>query len=388
MSFTTRCHMQLIKFLRKLKKRFIRYEPSVEVIISKEKLVSNLKEYQKQYPKLSFAPVLKSNAYGHGLVPVAKILEKENIAFFVVDSLYEAMVLRSEGIKSEVLIIGYVNSENIRNAKLSGIVFTVISLEQLQEIAKVKLPKLRIHLKIDTGMHRQGILLNQIEEAIKIIKTNTFIELKGICSHFADADSSGEMFTKLQIQQWEKAVNLFKNNFQTIKYYHLTNTAGIFYSHQAYCNVARLGIGLYGINTSSFVKLNLKPVLEIQSVISSIKVVPVGECVGYNATYKADKPIKVANVPVGFFEGVDIRLSSCGYFKVGGVDCPIVGRVSMNITSIDITSLPSVKLGDKVTVISSDSNDNNSVENIVRLTQTIPYEILVHIPQHLRRTVV
>ena len=131
-----------------------------------------------------------------GLVPVARILDKENIAFFVLDSLHEAMILRNEGIKSEILIIGYTQPENIKNTKLNHIAFTITSLEQLQEIAKTISSTVKIHLKIDTGMHRQGILPEQINDSINIIKTNKFLHLEGICSHFADADSIDEAFTK------------------------------------------------------------------------------------------------------------------------------------------------------------------------------------------------
>jgi alanine racemase len=149
-----------------------------------------------------------------------------------------------------------------------------------------------------------------------------------------------------------------------------------------------LGIGLYGINPSPFSKLELKPALQMQSIISSIREVPADEFVGYNITYKAEKKLKVATVPVGYFEGVDRRLSNCGYFKVNGVDCPIVGRVSMNITSIDVSGVSQIKLGDKASIMSSEKGDKNSVESIAKLSNTIAYDILVHIPQHLRHIVI
>lgn len=379
--------MKLFEFLRKIKKCLTRYHPNVEVLISKANLLNNLKEYQQQYPKLLFAPVLKSNAYGHGLVQIAQILDKEKIAFIVVDSLYEAMILRNNSIKSEILIIGYTRSENIKNTKLSRLAFTITSLEQLQKIVEIISSKIKIHLKIDTGMHRQGILFNQINEAINIIKTNKFLCLEGVCSHFADADNVDETFTKSQIEQWEKIVLLFKQNFQTIKFFHIIATTGIFYSKQIHGNVARLGIGLYGINPSPFVKLNLKPVLQMQSIISSLKTISIGEGVGYNVIYKAAQATKIATVSVGYFEGVDRRLSNCGFFKINNNYCPIIGRVSMNITSIDVSAVPNIKLDDSVTIISDQKEDKNSVENIAKLMQTIPYEILVHIPQHLRRKI-
>jgi len=126
----------------------------------------------------------------------------------------------------------------------------------------------------------------------------------------------------------------------------------------------------------------------MKSIISSVKTIQAGEYVGYGITYKAERTTLIATVPAGYFEGVDRRLSNCGFFKIGDNYCPIVGRVSMNITSIDVTSAPNIKLGDQVTIISNKRDDRNSVENIAKLTQTIPYEILIHIPQHLRRIVI
>ncbi len=335
-----------------------------------------------------FAPVLKSNAYGHGLVPVAEILDKEEIAFLVLDSLHEAMILRNNGIKSEILIIGCTQPDNILKCKLSKISFTITGLEQLEEIACRASKRTKIHLKIDTGMHRQGILPEQIDKSIEILKANNSLILEGVCSHFADADNPNDNFSRSQIRLWEKSVQIFRENFKTLKYFHIANTAGIFYSKQTYGNVARLGIGLYGINSSFVKELNLKPVLQIQSIISSVKKIKAGKQVGYNNAYRLERDSIIATVPVGYFEGVDRRLSNCGYFKIGETFCPIVGRVSMNITSIDITSVPNTKLGDKVIIISDDANDKNSAENIAKTAQTIVYEILIHISQELRRIII
>jgi alanine racemase len=375
--------MKLLKFFKKINKHFSHYSPSIEILISKTKLLENLKKYQQKYPKLLFAPVLKSNAYGHGLIEIAQILDKKNIPFFVLDSLYEAIILRKNDIESEILIIGFTKSENIKNSKLPCIIFTIISLEQLQEITKKITLTIKIHLKIDTGMHRQGILLNQINESIKIVKANKFINLEGVCSHFADANNI--TFTESQIKKWNKIVLLFKKNFQTIKYFHIFATSGIFYFKQTYGNVVRLGLGLYGINSSSLVRLNLQPILQMQSIVSSFKKIKANEHIGYNITYKTKNDSIIATIPVGYFEGVDRRLSNCGFLKINNIYCPIIGRISMNITSMDVTSIPNIKLEDKVVIISDNKNDKNSIENIASLAQTIPYEILVHIPQHLRR---
>jgi alanine racemase len=379
--------MKILRILKNIQKRLANYNPSVEILISRQKLLSNLKEYQNKYPNLLIAPVLKSNAYGHGLVPVAEILDKEKIVFFVLDSLHEAMILRRAGIKSEILVIGYTQAENIKNSKFSGIAFTITSLEQLQEAVKIISAPVKIHLKIDTGMHRQGITPEQIEEAIKIIKACKYLKLEGICSHLADADNADDNFTKGQLEKWKKIILIFKNNFSTIKYFHVLATAGAIYGNQDAGNVLRLGLGLYGIDSSPKKELNLQLVLQMRSLVSSLKKISAREAVGYNATYKIKEDAMIATVPAGYFEGVDRRLSNCGFFKIRDVFCPIAGRVSMNITSIDVTDVPEIKLNDEVILISDNKDDKNSVENIAKLAETIPWEILVHLPQHLRRKI-
>jgi alanine racemase len=379
--------MRIINFLKSVKKSFYNYGPLIEVFISKDNLIGNLNEYKNNYPTLSFAPVLKSNAYGHGLIEVAKILDREEKPFLVVDSIFEARVLRENNIKSKILVIGYVSPQSILANGLQKISFAIVGIKQLKELSKFPGRPVRIHLKIDTGMHRHGILPDEISEAIKIIKNSENIVLEGVCSHFADAGNADKSFTQKQIEVWNGAVKFLKQNFDSIKYFHTSATAGTKYSNEIEAGVARLGIGLYGTTSES--SLKLKPALKMQSVISSIKTIPEGEYVGYSLLYRTEKETKAATVPAGYFEGVDKRLSNCGYFKIENHFCPIIGRVSMNITSIDVSSVPNIKEkeGDRVILISDKTEDKNSVLNIAKTIGTIPYEILVHIPQHLKRTI-
>ena len=380
--------MKLTNTLRNIKKKFSSYSPSVEVLISKENLLHNLNVYRKLCRNRSLAPVLKSNAYGHGLVEIARILEKEDKAFFVIDSLYEAMVLRDKGIKSPLLIIGYTSPENINNCKLSNVSFTITSLDQLHLVSKLITNRKTIHLKIDTGMHRQGILPNQIDEATDIIKSSKLLHLDGVCSHLADADNTDQTFTQLQIRVWEETIRSIKSNFPDIKYFHILATAGASQPENITNNVLRLGIGLYGIDLGTKDAIGLRPVLQMQSVISSIKAIRPEEYVGYGITYKTTRKTRIATIPVGYFEGVNRKLSNQGMVKIGDIFCPIIGRVSMNITTIDVSNVPDMILGDKVIVISNNKNDPNSIINIAKMCDVIPYEILVQIPQHLRRTII
>jgi len=388
------------KLLTWLSKSRHPYEPLILVELSQNHLINNLAEFHTLAPQNSIAPVLKSNAYGHGLIEIASILErhirsKQNnfpIPFFIVDSYFEALALRSAGIKTPLLIIGYTRPETILGSTLKNVSFSVTSIETLQSIIEVD-HSLIIQLKIDTGMKRQGILPEEILRAIELLGKTKNITLEGICSHLCDADSVDAEFTTTQINAWNEIVGKFKSIFPSIQYIHLSATDGHLFQKNINSTVTRLGIGLYGItNNEPLVStLNLQPVMEIRTIITGVKEVRKGETIGYGNTFTAYKDIKVATIPVGYFEGLDRRLSNKGFVLVGPkrIACPIVGRVSMNITTIDVTAIEDAWINSDVVVISNKTEDPNSIVNIVKASQgTIPYEMVVKIPAHLKRVVV
>ncbi|MFA6554144.1 MAG: alanine racemase [Candidatus Paceibacterota bacterium] len=384
-----------------LSRRRFPYEPLIKVEISKSRLTHNLNEFKKLAPENKIAPVLKSNAYGHGLLEIANLLEseikksgimKKHLPFFVVDSYFEAVALRAKGIKTPLLIIGYTRPETILTSHLSHISYTISNLESLQAIKNCK-HTISIHLKIDTGMHRQGILPSEIDQTIQYLKNSPRVSLDGICSHLCDADNQDSKFTKNQISIWNNAVKKIKNEFPNIKYIHLSATDGHKYSPIIEANVSRLGLGLYGITEKFNAELDLQPVLEMKTIITGIKKLRQGETIGYNNTFKAERDMTVATIPVGYFEGVDRKLSNIGAIEVvhGSTNqktiCPIIGRVSMNITSIDISGISDVSIGTEVIVISNNPSNKNSIQSISKLCGTIEYERAVHIPEHLKRVI-
>lgn len=379
--------MNVFRFLKNILKPGRTYEPLIEVRVFKDAILHNLRQYQSQYPNVKFAPVLKSNAYGHGAALVAKILDKEDVAFFMVDSFYEALVLRRAEVQSKILILGYATIEQINGSNLKETSFSIIDLAQLENIAKSLIRPTHFHLKIDTGMHRQGILPQDLRKALGLIKSNPMIILEGACSHFADADSADESTTRKQIEIWNQSVKELRSHFPQIKHLHASNTAGAAYLPEVDANVARLGLGLYGFDTSPRKAMNLQPAMEVVSVITSIKSIPQGEKVGYNGTYTAQRQTKVATVPVGYNEGLDPRLSNKGFVLVHGTACPIVGRISMNMCSIDITEAGEVNLEDEVVVLSHNAEDLNSVDSIAKTCGVSRYEVPVRIAQHLRRVI-
>lgn len=379
--------MNFRRALRRLQRTLAYHEPLITVSISRENLLHNLHTYRAQYPEQLLAPVLKSNAYGHDLRLVAEILDAEDIAFFAVDSLYEARMLRKSGIRSRILVIGYVRPEYIADSAVRRTDYAITDIEQLRELASLAHRSVRIHVKLDTGMHRNGILPADLAEVIDILQSNPHLQVAGVCSHLADADNSDDSFTQGQLTTWNDSLRTLDVAFPSIEYRHLTATKGMRFAKEAGANVLRVGMGLFGYDTSPESTIELRPVLAMRSTITSIREIPIGASVGYNAAFTAMRPSRIATIPAGYYEGVERRLSNIGAFLVREHVCPIAGRMSMNMTSIDVTDAPDIQRADVVTIISRNPDEVNSIRSMARLADTTPYVILAHIPQHLRRVV-
>ncbi len=377
----------LRKILRHAKRALTRYEPLITISISKERLLHNIRTYRDTYPGMGIAPVLKSNAYGHGLVLIAELLDTEGVTFFMVDSYYEARVLRRAGIHSKIVVMGYVRPEYIASSALRDTEYAITDIEQLRSLVTLPIRKARIHLKIDTGMHRQGIMPSDLKEAIELIKHKPGLEVVGVGTHLADADNTDPEFTTKQLKVWEASLQELDAAFPTITYRHAAATKGASLSGTHPMNVIRVGMGLYGYDTATESTLSLKPVLSMHSSITSIRTIPAGDAVGYNATFVATRTSSIATVPAGYYEGIDRRLSNKGVFHVGKELVPLCGRVSMNMMSLDVTDASNAKRGDTVTLISDNPEDPNSAQAIARLAETTPYVILAHLPSHLYRRV-
>lgn len=377
---------RLITLFRKWRLRD--YTPLIEVIIHKNYLLENLHAFESAYPRMEIAPVLKSNAYGHGLLEIAEILDRENCPFFCVDSYFEASLLRIKGIRSPILVIGYTEPANLKRLPLQNTAYTIISLDHLRKIEETLSSPAAFHLKLDTGMHRQGILPKEISETITLIKKSKNIKIDGVFSHFADADSKDPTFTEKQIERWNKLVRVIRSDLSGIRYAHLAATTGSYYSKKIDAGIIRLGLGLYGYDMSPERNINLKPVLEMRTKITSVREIEKGESVGYNLTFKAQKKMKIATIPLGYYEGMDRRLGNKGFVHIEGIPCKIRGRVSMNMTSIDVSGIPEETMKKPVVAISADPKAKNSVASMARLCKTNYHEILIHIPAHLRRVVV
>jgi alanine racemase len=350
-------------------------------------LRDNMHRIQDRHPDQHVAPILKSNAYGHGLVGVARILDTEAVPFIVVDSYYEARLLRDEGIRSPLLIIGYTYDQTIYTSKLRHTAFTVTTIDQLEELAAARRSRQHtIHLKFDTGMHRQGLQPDECARARELLAQAPHLTLAGVCTHLADADNGYDSVpTMRQIERWNAIAQFWRNTYPQVPYFHVRATKGPAYTAHIDANVMRIGMGLYGARAPSADYYGLKPCMEMRTIVTGVRQIDRGEGVGYNFHYVTDVPHTIATIPVGYHEGLDARLSNTGYVLVHGQPAPIIGKISMNIATIDVSDIAGVSRGDPVVVISSRRSDPNSVESIGARCGTGPYQIVSRIPAHIRR---
>ena len=234
-------------------------------------------------------------------------------------------------------------------------------------------------------MNRQGFRAEIIEELIKYLLDHPKIQVVGVFSHLAESEIVNSDLTCMQIKTWNRLVVQFRETFKTLKYWHLANSHGFILADKIVANVGRAGIGLYGYSEDNNL-VNLKPALKMFAKIVGIKPLLAGEKLGYGGSFSALTDRRVGLIPVGYYEGIDKRLSNQGVVIVNGTRALILGRVSMNMISVDLTDVEGVKVGDLALVLGGVGE--TAVIKMAHECQTIPYEILVHLPSHLRRQLV
>ena len=349
-------------------------------------LRNNFEYFKKLHPESKICPVLKSNAYGHGLKEIAQICDGLKAPYLVVDSYYEALELKRIGIKTPLLIIGYTHPDNYKNMKFGNVAIVVLDKETIVALGNLR-KKITIHLKVDTGMHRQGIPVNELKGTLELIKKYKKLNLEGICTHLADADNSkSDIFTQKQVNIFKKALETVEKHGFEIKWRHVSATAGAGKIFGSEFNMIRMGLGLYGDSPFKDYK-KLKPVLKFKSTIIDIKNLKKGECVSYGCVFRASKAMKIGIIPAGYYEGIDRGLSNKGVIYHGKTACKIVGRVCMNLTMIDLSEAKTAKKWDSVEVIGADVVRKNSARKIAEVCKTITYVIWTHVAPTIRRKI-
>lgn len=362
-----------------------KYHPLNNITVSHKQLLANYNYLSSMNPNIQIAPVLKSNAYGHGLILVAKALDDAGAPFFCVDSLYEAYELLKAKIKTQVLIMGFIDPRSLQVKKLP-FSYAIYDTTLLDSISRYQ-PDAGIHIFVDTGMHREGIAIDDLPFLLQTIKEYPSLRVEGLMSHFAIGNAPSHPVTLLQYKTFQKTRSMFIARNIAPTWEHIAASDALISMAKKknidMGNMARVGLSLYGIGGNKNAKL--KPVLTFTTRIAQIKKINKGESVGYDATYTAKKDGVIGILPVGYHDGVDRRLSNKGSVLIDRVPCPIIGRVSMNITTVDISKVKNSFIGQEVVIYSADPQDPNTIEKAALLCNTIPYELLIHLSPTTRR---
>ena len=338
--------------------------------------------------------VVKTDAYGHGAVPIARFIEsREYLWGFATATVDEAVELRKAGIEKPILILGYTFPECYEDIVKYNIRQTVFSLDMakaLSEEAVRQNKKAYVHVKMDTGMGRIGY--QNAEKAAAdaaLMKELPLLELEGVFTHFANADTENQEFTLKQIEKFEIMVKAMEDAGVTFALKHCANSAGIIELSEQKFNLVRAGIISYGLWPSNEVKkdvVQLKPILSLKSHVVYVKEVEAGMSVSYGSTWTADEKRKIATVPIGYGDGYPRSLSNKGYVLIKGHKVPIVGRVCMDQLMVDVTEIPEeVKTGDRVTLIGQDGDFNITAEELGDLSGRFNYELVCDLGNRIPR---
>lgn len=356
-----------------------------------EKLSGNLNEGTR------LMAVVKADGYGHGSVPVARCLEPYDFCFgFAVATSEEALILRREGITKPVLILGYTFPDAFEKLSQEEVRLTVFrrdSIEPLTAAAKSAGKPVRVHVKVDTGMSRIGIMPDDSGLGlIRELGRAEGIEIEGIFTHFARADESCKEDTNRQFQLFQSFTERVERELgRKIPIKHCANSAAILDLPGMGLSAARAGIALYGVYPSAQVNrgsVQLKPALSLFSTITCVKTITRGTSVSYGGTFTADRDMRVATIPVGYGDGYPRSLSGKGKVLIRGCPAPILGRVCMDQFMVDVSHIPGAAEGEKVVLIGEDGEERLDVEMLGELSGRFPYEFLCDLGMRLPRVYV
>jgi alanine racemase len=350
-------------------------------------LVKNLYTLRSESGK-EILPVVKADAYGHGIVNVARALvNRGSCRMLLVATLEEAILVREHLPYVQILVLSGFFPHQLDAYTKFNVIPLIHSLSHLKSLlGRRDLPD--IHLKIDSGMHRLGIPLDQMDEALKIVGKLP-IKLSGIASHFAEPEDLRSKFTDLQVARFEEVLDECINRrlLQTDARIHIGNTAAALRGKLSRTNAIRPGIGLYGISPNQNLphSKDLIPILDWKTRILCLKHVAATESVGYGRTYSPKKRERLAVLPIGYADGYPRLLSNRGHVLINGRRCPVRGRVSMDLISVDVTQVPAVREGQAVTLLGSHGKHSLTAWELARWAETIPYEIWCGISSRVPR---
>ncbi len=341
------------------------------------KIAKNIRQIQSGLKsKTHLMAVVKADGYGHGASEIANIALANGATYLGVAWVMEAAELRSRGITSPILILSEPTTDlsyDILALNLTQTVYTYQYAELLSQKAKELNKIAKIHIKVDTGMNRIGIAVNDVLSLIDAVKHLENIELEGVFTHFPSADEPKDSKTLEQINDFETCITLCKQHYPTIRYFHMANSAGTKHYPQSHLDMIRIGHDLYS------------GALSFKSKVAYIHDATQGETVSYGRTHELAKPTCIATISVGYADGFPRALSNCGHVIIHGKKYPIVGRICMDMTMVDIGYTHDIKIGDTVTLIGYEAPCSIDIHEVASLSKTIDYEIMCGIGKRVPR---
>ncbi len=385
----------LSPFLLKMDIRVDQIEKRSWVEVNLNQIIQNLEIYKKNLKKdAQIMAVIKADAYGHGDAMVARTLSAKGMNLFAVSNIDEAVGLRNAGITGEILILGYSSPIYANTLHFLNLTQAIVSAEYAEALARTGY-EIKCQFAINTGMNRIGIPSYDAEVAASIVrKYSHILHVNGIFTHLCVADS----IEKDDIEYTKRQLTLFKNVVDELKdlslpYIHCYNSAGGLYHlenddfNEKIGNIVRLGIILYGLkpDVSDALPEGIKPAMTWKSVVSLVKDLEEGESISYGRTFTTKRKSKIATVTTGYADGYNRMLSNKGFVLIKGQKAPIVGRVCMDQTLVDVTDIPGVKMGDVVILLGEDGDIYYSADDMAKGLNTIGYEIICNISKRVQR---
>jgi len=373
------------------------------VEISRAALRHNIRQFRRLVgPRRKLMAVVKANAYGHGLAEVSNLVLEDGAEWLGVNCVEEGLQLRRTGIEAPIIILGYVPLAALEDAvenDLRFIVYNRETIDRLADVCRKGEKPARLHLKIETGTHRQGISERTVLPFIRRIRRHPNLILEGLTSHFANIeDTTSHTYPQKQLEVFQGVCDQIENSGVRVPYKHMSCTAAAMLFPETYFSLVRVGIGLYGLWPSKETYLScrlkrrrplaLKPVLSWKARIAQIKTVPKGAFVGYGCTYRTTRRTVLAVIPVGYYDGYSRSLSNASHVLIKGSRAALAGRVAMDFLTADITDIPGVKLEDEVVLIGRSGREQMTAAALASLAGTIAYEIVSRINPQIPRIVI
>jgi alanine racemase len=328
--------------------------------------------------------LLKADAYGHGAVELARRCSPEQVAMIGVALLEEALELRREGIELPLLVLGALTEEQVRIALEHGVTLGVPGPESLEAVARVaREHDVGIHLKLDSGMGRMGAVESELPRIVEILRSAPRLRLEALYTHFASAGDLADPLTDEQIANFERMVATLREAGITAPRHHLSNSAATLRGIGG--DYVRTGIALFGAAPLDHDRFRLEPLMRWRTRIARLKELPPGHAVGYGATFHTARPSRIATLPLGYADGYDRGLSNRGEVLVRGRRAPVVGRVSMDLVTIDVTDVPGVEAGDEVVLLGRQGGNEITVEELAAKLDTISYEVFCSVSARVPR---